>query len=133
MSGVGAEHEGEVESGVDTHERERGGCRKKGVMCTQWREGGAGREVEHGWKEMGCRKRGCKVGCGRWGAGVKEREGRGRHERERAIVTAQSWLFLNLLMLTDGFTSAIVLGNRFVGSPSSHRPSSLHQENIGLT
>ena len=66
MSGVGAEHEGEVESGVDTHKRERGGCRKKGVMCTQRREGGAGREVEHGWKEMGCRKRAeaAKVGMG---------------------------------------------------------------------
>ena len=46
-----------------TKEREVGAGRK--VACAHT-EGGAGREVEHGWEEMGCRKRAeaAKVGMG---------------------------------------------------------------------
>ena len=47
-----------------TKEREVGVGRK--VACAHKGERGAGREVEHGWKEMGCRKRAeaAKVGMG---------------------------------------------------------------------
>ena len=80
VSGVCAECEGEVKSGVCTHTKEREvGAGRKVVHAHKGERGGEGQEERRG---MGGKrwvwKRGCKGGCGRWGAGVKEREGGGQ-------------------------------------------------------